>query len=360
MFFDLAGQVRVRVPGEAMRADLQSRMEAQQTAVFSTNGALSLDVAMTPVERHGEEFVLAIQCDLILRTPVLFAKLLAKLAVDATMLGMGGLVEQAVAAVEGMDAGLAGQVLAAGVEELPAFLAGTASDVGYTAYLVGGESWRARLRATVTPAGLLRHFALGAVLIGTAEGLVPVGASLGAALGAVLFPAGAPFVLTAMATRAVLWLGSTSVKIVTLKLPVWWKLARIGRLARRAASASGERRQRLARRLEEYRESVLQRVHGELDQALTQWNLLRTLLNWFRWKVKYSRTAGTPEGLDLAPYQPLIDSVARRLAAMAHAGDWYAGRFYYQLKDAVQQLESLDPEAPPPLGVWGGASAGPR
>jgi hypothetical protein len=349
MFFDIGGTVRVRVPTGKARSWIQDRMEAGRTAVFSTNGPISLDVAWTPRERQGEEFLIAVQADVIVRTPVLVAKLIAKGAGRLSAAAFAGAVERATASLAALDIGTVGEVLRVGVEELPPFLGGSGAVITYVAYLVGGETWRERLRATISPAGLLRHFALGAVLIGTSRGLVPVGASLGAALGATFFPGGAPLVVTALATRAVLWFGTHTVEIVALKVPVWWRLARLGRMYRRVLRSQGERKLRRERRFLDYRERVIRRTLAELDEAFTQWRALRTLLNWLRYKVKFARE---PAAFDLTPYRPLIDALTRKLAAMAHAGDWYAGRFYYQLKDAIRELDQADPWAPDPRGVW--------
>lgn len=354
MGFDLGGTVRVRVPAGPARRWLDARLEAGESDVFSTNGPISLDIAVTPLERTGDEFTLGVHLDISVVTVALFVRLVAKAGGAAGVFLAQDLADQAARALAVIDPEALGEALALGVEELPGLFGGLGSAVAYIAFQVGkGKPWVERLRATLSPGGFVKHFALALVLTGVARGASELGTTVGAAVAASLFPGGAPFVLTALATKASVWFGVTAVKVVALKVPVWWRLSKLGRLYRRATEGRGERQRRASARYAAYLEKVTARALAQMDQAFVSWDELKTVINWFRFHVKYRRTRDPFGGLDLVAYQPFLDAVARRLAHMAtHGGSWYAARLFYQLKDAVNQLDDLGPDAPEPRGAW--------
>lgn len=357
MIFDIAGTVRVKVPTDALRTKVRKWMEGRETQVLSSNGPISTDIAITPVREEGEEFLFAVQIDLIILTHTLFGQIARSTAQVAGVMGLNLLASNALDALSSVDWEIPGKAIEMGVRELPNFLVGEAGAITYATFQdEEHKKLREKLKATITPKGLLKHFTLALCFAGVTGGMKILGASVGGAVAAVLIPGGGTFLGTVLATSALVWFGNWAVTWVAIKLPVLWKLAKIGRLYRKANKSDGGRQERLSRKLGEYRKDVAERAVQELSKGYQRWTYLNMVIAYFRKRVKKADPNLSPlEAFDLVPYQPLLDALYQKLTFMAMQDEnWYAARMYYQLLDSVNQLDRANPDLAP-RGAWSAA-----
>ncbi len=356
MLFDFSGTVKVKVPTAGMRERLDRQLEDGESVVASSNGSISTDFVMAPIAKDGDEYTLAIQLDLTILTHELFGEIVRNAAQTAGVIALSSLAVQALEALAGFNTEVAGHALELGVKELPNFLSGEAGAITYAAFQdEAHKSFKDKLKETVTPRGLVKHFTLAIIFAGVTGGMKALGATVGGAVAAALIPGGGTFLGTIAATGALVWFGNWTVNWIAVKLPVLWKLAKIGRLYRKANEATGSDQEKRARRFVEYRQDVIERALTELDRGYKQWTFLNMVIRYFTTRVKKKDPSKSDlEGLDIVPYQPMVDSICKKLAMMATRDrNWYAARMYYQLRDSVNQLDRLPPgEAPPAVGVW--------
>lgn len=361
MLFDVGGTVRVKVGADKARAEFQRMLEKEETKVVSTNGPISIDCAVTPLKIEGDEVLFGVQLDVAVLTHAIFQQLVRSAAQVGSFLAINVLAGKAIEALTTFSTDTAGQALEMGIENLPPVIGAEAGAITYAAFQDQEHStWKERLKATLTPGGLLKHFALAAIFAGVKGGAQAIGLSVGAAVGASLIPGGGTFLSTLLTTSALIWFGNHVVHTVGVKWPVLWKLAKIGRLYRKAFDSEGGRRERLSNKYAEYHQNVLDKVLREMESGYKRWVFLELLIKYFRSRVRdRGALANNIEGFDLVPYQPLVDGLAARLQfRMSQGKDWYAARMYYQLLDAVNQLPEGHDHRPLPGDILREAAAG--
>lgn len=351
MLFDVSGLVRVRVKNDKRRAEFAKMAEKEQTKVLSTNGPFSLDAAISPVSIEGDEVVFGVHLDLTILTKRLFQELVRSGAQVAGVVGLNLLAGQLVDALAGFSTETAGKALEMGVENLSALVGGEAGAITYATFQdEEHKGWKKKLKATLTPGGLVKHFTLAVIFAGVTGGMRAIGLSAGAALGAALLPTGGSIIGVIAATSALVWFGNFVVQTVGVKWPVLWRLAKIGRLYRKAVDSEGDRQDKLIRKYRAYTEKVLQKVTQEIEGGYKRWSFLELTIRYFRRRVrKQGPLANNLGSFDVVPYQPLLDGISQRLQfLLKDEEDWYAGRMYFQLMDAVNQLPEGHDHRPTP------------
>lgn len=351
MLFDVSGLVRVRIKNEDRRSKFAKMAEKEETKVLSTNGPFSIDAAVSPIAVEGDEVVFGVHLDLTILTKRLFQELVRSGAQVAGVVGLNVLGGKLVEALAGFSTETAGKAIEMGVENLSALVSGQAGAITYATFQdEEHQGWRDKLKATLTPMGLVKHFALAVVFAAVTGGMRAVGVSVGAALGAALLPTGGSIIGVIAATSALVWFGNFVVQTVAVKWPVLWRLAKIGRLYRKAVEADGDRQDRLVRKYKEYNQKVLRKVTEEIEGGYKRWSFLELTIRYFRRRVRSEGPlSNNLEGFDVVPYQSLIDGISKRLQfLLKDEKDWYAGRMYFQLMDAVNQLPEGHDHRPTP------------
>lgn len=346
LLFDISGVVKVRIKNAERRARFAEEGESNKTKVLSTNGPIAVDLAISPVAIEGEDVVFAIHADLTIKVAAILQELVRTSAQVVGVVAINAAAAKLLDALANFSSETAGKALELGVENLPAVLGGEAGAIAYASFQTKGhKSWKDKLKATATPAGILKHFALAAIFSGVTSGMKAVGATVGAAVGTALLPGAGSFVATLAATSALVWFGNYVVRTVGVKLPVLWRLAKIGRLYRKAVEAEGARREKLSAKFGEYTDKILKKVQAEIQGGYKRWVFLELMIRYFRKRVYDAGTLGNNlADFDVVPYQPLIDGVSKTLLyEMTADKDWYAGRMYYQFLASVRQLpEGMD------------------
>lgn len=328
MLLDLQGTARVRVPLAALRESLAARAAARESWVVTTNGAIALDLALTPMKVEGEEATFAFQADLTLLMRPVLEELVRTGACIAGSVAMAGVAAKAIEVLRGLDADVLGKGLALGVQELSALMGGEGAARAFAGVTDSvRRGWIERFRGSLGFVGILRHLLVGILVSGTSAASTLVGTSLGSALGATLLPSGGAFVVGLAATTAAFWFGSWAIHAVTVKLPVAWKFSKLEKLHARSDSGS---------------EGSAWQIHGarlaatlaaEIDGSGHRWPVLELLIE----RVRAVRQAGGKQAL--AAYRPVTDEARKRLAHQAAGGgNFYAARIYYQLLGALDDL----------------------
>lgn len=351
MLFDISGLVRVRIKNEKRRAEFAKMAEKEETKVLSTNGPLSIDAAVSPVAVEGQDVVFGVHLDITILTKRLFQELVRSGAQVVGVVGLNVIGGKLLEALTGFSVETAGKAVEMGVENLSALIGGEAGAITYATFQdEEHKSWREKLKATLTPGGLVKHFGLAVIFAAVTGGMRFVGMSVGAAIGTALLPTGGGVIGVVAATGALVWFGNFVVETVGVKWPVLWRLAKIGRLYRKAVEAEGDRQDKLVRKYQEYVDHVLRKVTQEIESGYKRWSFLELTIRYFRRRVRSEGPlANNLEGFDLVPYQPLIDGIAQRLQFLLKDDqDWYAGRMYFQLTDAVNQLPAGHDHRPTP------------
>lgn len=341
MLFDIGGWVRVRVPNQKLLARFQKDLESEDSMVMTCNGGVSVDAVLTPLKIEGEEVTFGLQLDLMILARELFGNIIRNAAQVAGVMALDTLASGAMDALARMSTDTAGEAIEMGVHELPALLSGEVGAVTYAAFQdPESKSLKERFKSILSTEGLVRHFAMAVVFAGVKGGMKAAGGALGLAVGTALVPGAGTFVTTLAATTAFVWFGNWVVETVGIKLPIMWKMAKIGRLYRKANGSDGGRQERLGNKLVEYRQEVFERIDRELDGSYKQWTFLQVMTRYFQARVRDKHLVENPlEAFDLTPYKPLLEQVAAKLKFMAtQKKDWYAARMYYQLMDSVGML----------------------
>ena len=351
MLFDVSGLVRVRIKNDDRREYFAKMAEKEETKVLSTNGPFSIDAAVSPVSVEGDEVVFGVHLDLTILTKRLFQELVRSGAQVIGVVSLNLLAGKLVEALAGFSTETAGKAIEMGVENLSALVGGEAGAITYATFQdEEHKGWRQKLKATLTPGGLVKHFAMAVIFAAVTGGMRFVGMSVGAAVGTALLPTGGSVIGVIAATSALVWFGNFVVQTVGVKWPVLWRLAKIGRLYRKAVDSTGDRQDRLVRKYKEYTKKVLRKVTEEIEGGYKRWSFLELTIRYFRRRVRSEGPlANNLEGFDVVPYQPLLDGISQRLQFLLKGEeDWYAGRMYFQLMDAVNQLPEGHDHRPTP------------
>lgn len=326
ILLDVRGVVRVRVPGARWRERIREAQEAGRTWTMASNGPVSVDLAVTPMKLEGDEVTFTVQLDLILLMKDLVQELARAGAAVLGTVAAGALASKIAEGLAALDTEVAGKALGTAIEELSSVLSGDAGAVAYGHLGTAGQGLGRFLEAGVSGASLRRHFLVAMLYAASAAGTKVLGGTLGAGLAAALFPAGGSLVAILMATSATYWFGTWVVHQVAVKLPILWKLKKIGRLAQGRDA-----------RLGAYTESVAARLEQEMNGKANRWVFFELMVDW----LAAQRKAGD---FDLEPYRPLIDRARKLLQYRAvNDQDWYAARMVYQLLAAIGELPHGQP-----------------
>jgi hypothetical protein len=125
-----------------------------------------------------------------------------------------------------------------------------------------------------------------------------------------------------------------------------WKLKKIARLGRKIEKASGDRRIRLMKKLEEYSQSVALRLEQEMTQRTRRWVFFEMMVKYLKNHLEEAEE-DEDENFDIEVFRPLIEKAKQILRyRTVQEYDWYSARMYYQLLGAIGELP--DTSVPPP------------